>query len=87
MGVGDDLREEGFYALRTAVLYDLSPDTSIQLAGDYENRDESPQYSIGVSKYGYSTDPYNDKAANDVVNREETREMGHITARRPQLQR
>jgi iron complex outermembrane recepter protein len=75
VGVGDDLREEGFYALRMAALYDLSPDTSIQLAGDYEDRNEDPQYSIGVSKYGYSTDPYNNKAANDVVNREETRKM------------
>jgi iron complex outermembrane recepter protein len=74
-GIGDDLRNEGFYALRMSILYDLSPDTSIQLAGDYENRNEDPQYSIGVSKYGYSTDPYNNKAANDVFNREENRHM------------
>jgi len=75
VGIGDDLREEGFIAGRMAVLWDVSPDTSIQLAGDYENRNEDPQYSIGVSKYGYSTDPYNSKAANDVRNREENRDM------------
>jgi len=75
VGVGDDLREEGFWATRMSILYDLSEDTSIQLAGDYENRNEDPQYSIGVSKYAYSMDPYNNKAANDVFNREENREM------------
>ncbi len=75
VGIGDDLREEGFVAARTSILYDLSPDTSIQLAGDYEDRSESPGYSIGVSQYAYSTDPYNSKAANDVYNREENRDM------------
>jgi len=75
VGIGDDLREEGFVAARTSILYDLSPDTSIQLAGDYEDRSESPGYSIGVSQYAYSTDPYNSKAANDVYDREENRDM------------
>lgn len=79
VSIGDDLRDEGFYALRMAVLYDLSPDTSLQLAGDYEDRNESPNYSIGVSEYAYSTDPYNSKAANDVINREETRDMYGIS--------
>jgi iron complex outermembrane receptor protein len=75
VGIGDDLRNEGFVAARIAALWDLSPDTSIQLAGDYEDRTEDPGYSIGVSKYAYSTDPYNSKAANDVYNREENRNM------------
>ncbi|MEZ5572691.1 MAG: TonB-dependent receptor [Halioglobus sp.] len=75
VGIGDDLRDEGFVASRVAILWDVSPDTSIQLAGDYEDRSESPGYSIGVSKYAYSTDPYNSKAANDVYNREENRNM------------
>ncbi len=75
VGIGDDIRDEGFIAARMAILWDISPDTSIQLAGDYEDRSEDPGYSIGVSKYGYSTDPYNNKAANDVYNREENRNM------------
>ncbi|MCB1690095.1 MAG: TonB-dependent receptor plug domain-containing protein, partial [Halioglobus sp.] len=75
VGIGDDLRDEGFIATRMAILWDISPDTSIQLAGDYEDRSEDPGYSIGVSKYGYSTNPYNSKAANDVFNREENRNM------------
>jgi iron complex outermembrane receptor protein len=75
VGIGDDLREEGFVAARMAVLWDLSPDTNLQLAGDYEDRNEDPGYSIGVSQYAFSTDPYNSKAANDVYGREETRKM------------
>jgi iron complex outermembrane receptor protein len=75
VGIGNDLREEGYWAARSSVLWDVSEDTSLQLAGDYENRNEDPGYSIGVSKYAYSTDPYNHKAANDVANREETRHM------------
>ena len=75
VGIGDDLREEGFIAARTSILYDLSEDTSIQLAGDYEDRSESPGYSIGVSQYALSTDPFNSKAANDVYDREENRDM------------
>ena len=54
--MGDDIREEGFNAGRLAVMFNLSDDTRIQLAGDYEDRNESPQYDIGVSKYGFSTD-------------------------------
>ncbi len=75
VAVGDDIREEGYNAGRLAVMFNLSDDTRIQLAGDYEDRNESPQYDIGVSKYGYSTDPYNNKAANDAVQREENRDM------------
>jgi iron complex outermembrane receptor protein len=56
-------------------MFNLSDDTRIQLAGDYEDRNESPQYDIGVSKYAFSTDPYNSKAANDAQQREENRDM------------
>ena len=75
IAVGDDIREEGYNAGRLAVMFKLSDNTRIQLAGDYEDRNESPQYDIGVSKYGFSTDPYNSKAANDALQREENRDM------------
>ncbi|NCF20075.1 MAG: TonB-dependent receptor, partial [Haliea sp.] len=75
VAVGDDIREEGYNAGRLAVMFNLSDDTRIQLAGDYEDRNESPQYDIGVSKYAFSTDPYNSKAANDAQQREENRDM------------
>jgi iron complex outermembrane recepter protein len=75
VAVGDDLRDEGYWAGRLAIMFNLSADTRIQLAGDYEDRNESSQYDIGVSKYAYSTDPYNSKAANDAQQREENRDM------------
>ncbi len=75
ISIGDDIREEGFIASRLVFLYNISPDTDIQLAGDYEDRNESPGYSIGVSKYAVSTDPFNSEAANDVYSREENRDM------------
>jgi len=80
IGIGDDLRNEGFVAARVALRYDISPDTSIQIAGDIEDRDENPDYSIGVSKYAVSTDPFNSKTSNDVAGREENREMYGISA-------
>lgn len=79
VAVGDDIREEGYNAGRLAVMFNLTEDTRIQLAGDYEDRNESPQYDIGVSKYGYSTDPYKSKAANDARQREENRDMYGIS--------
>ena len=65
-----------------------APDTEIQRAADYEDRDEMPRAAIGVSKYAYqgSDDPFRGKDQHDVVgaggeynsernNEEETREM------------
>lgn len=74
-GFGKDLKDEDFIFGRVAFAYDLSSDTRIQLAGDYEDRDSAPSYSIGVSKYAVSNDPFSGETANDVVNREEKREM------------
>lgn len=85
---GDDYRDEGFMAARGVLLWTLSEDTDIQLAADYEDRDEMPRAAIGVSKYAYrgSNDPFRGKDQHDVAgagkaystertNEEETREM------------
>jgi iron complex outermembrane receptor protein len=85
---GGDYRDEGFLAARGVFLWQLSEDTEIQLAADYEDRDEMPRAAIGVSKYAYqgSSDPFRGKDQHDVVgaggtydanrtNEEETREM------------
>lgn len=74
-GIGDDLEEQNFTFARAAALFHLSDATTIQLAGDYEDRDEATEYSVGVSKYAYSTDPFEGATTNDVVDRGETREM------------
>lgn len=84
---GGDYRDEGFLAARGVLLWSTD-DTEIQLAADYEDRDEMPRAAIGVSKYAYqgSDDPFRGKDHHDVVgdgaryannrnNEEETREM------------
>ncbi|AQA19836.1 hypothetical protein BST95_17880 [Halioglobus japonicus] len=86
---GDDFRNEGFIAGRGVLLWDVSEDTSVQLAADFEDRDEMPRAAIGVNpKYSYqgSEDPFRSKDQHDVAgagnaydsnrnNEEETRKM------------
>ena len=85
---GDNFRDEHFVAARGVALWMPTADTEIQLAVDYEDRDEMPRAAIGVSKYAYqgSSDPFRGKDHHDVVrpggnynnarnNESETREM------------
>ncbi|RLQ21952.1 TonB-dependent receptor [Seongchinamella sediminis] len=85
---GGDYRDEGYWAARGVLLWEVGEDTEIQLAADYEDRDEMPRATIGVSKYAYqgSDKPFRSKDQHDVVgdgssydnrrnNEEETREM------------
>ncbi len=85
---GGDYRDEGFWAARGVLLWTPTADTEIQLSADYEDRDEMPRATIGVSKYAYagSNDPFRGRDQHDVVgagntynanrtNEEETREM------------
>ena len=74
-GIGDDLRKQNYSFGRLAIQYDLSDDTRIKLAGDIEDRRENTNYSIGVSKYALSTDPFNRNVENDVLDRDERRDM------------
>lgn len=74
-GTGKDLSEQEYDFARLAVAWDVSDSTRLTLAGDYEDRDSAPSYSIGVSPYAVSTDPFSGETANDVIDREETREM------------
>ena len=77
VGIGADIRDEEFFAIRASMLWTLSEDTDLQLSYDMEDRDEQPRQAIGVGKYAYqgSLDPFSGKAANDVVGQEETRDM------------
>jgi len=85
---GRNIRDEEFLALRGVALWTLGESTDIQLAVDYEDRDEMPRAAIGVSpSYSYqaSEDPFRSTDQHDVVgssreytgrnNEEETREM------------
>ena len=77
VGIGGDIRDEEFFAIRASVLWTLSDQTDLQLSYDMEDRDEQPRQAIGVGKYAYqgSLNPYSGEAANDVVGQEETRDM------------
>ncbi len=85
---GGNYRDEEFMAARVALLWRPTDDLDIQLAADYEDRDEMPRAAIGLGKYAYqgSEDPFRGKDQHDVVgdgnsynsarnNEEETREM------------
>jgi iron complex outermembrane receptor protein len=85
---GGDFRDESFVAARGVALWTPSEDTEIQLAVDFEDRDEEPRMAIGLGKYAYqgSSDPFRSKDIHDVVgsdrrydtqdnDEEETREM------------
>jgi iron complex outermembrane recepter protein len=85
---GGNYRDEEFMAARIALAWRPTDDLDIQLAADWEDRDEMPRATIGVSKYAYqgSDDPFRGKDQHDVVgagntydnarsNEEETRDM------------
>ncbi|MEP5568541.1 MAG: TonB-dependent receptor [Halioglobus sp.] len=85
---GGDFRDEGYWAARGVFLWTPGSDTEIQLAADYEDRDELPRPAIGVSKYAYesNSNPFRSKDQHDVAgdgtqynqernNEEETRDM------------
>ncbi len=77
VGIGGDIRDEEFFAMRASVLWTISDQTDLQLSYDMEDRNEQPRQTIGVGKYAYqgSIDPFSGTAANDVVGQEETRDM------------
>ena len=74
-GIGDDLREEDYTFARAAIQWTPTDSTWIQLAGDWEDRSGNTNYSIGVSEYARSTDPFNDEVENDAIPRDEERDM------------
>jgi len=78
-GIGKDLSEQEYDFARLAFAWDLSDDTRITLAGDYEDRESAPSYSIGVSEYAVSTDPFSGETANDVIDRTEERDMWGVS--------
>lgn len=88
---GDDFRDQGFMAARGVMLWDVSEDTELRIALDYEDRDEMPRAAIGVGDYAYqsSDDPFRGKDLHDVTGRgnpygksreEEKREQYGISA-------
>ncbi len=78
-----DLGERNHQAGRAAVLWEISPDTRFQLAWDIDDLEQAPPMAVGVSEYAYKggTDPFADKAENDVRHGVESRDMYGLTAK------
>ncbi|GAB5450396.1 MAG: TonB-dependent receptor [Halioglobus sp.] len=75
LGIGPDLQDQEFLFGRAALSWNLGADTNLLFSADFEDRDGAPSAHTGVSKYAESTDPFSGETTNDVIGREETREM------------
>ncbi len=95
---GGDFRDEGYWTARGAMLWTPTEDTELQLAVEYEDRDEQPRASIGLGQFAYqgSNDPFRSRDQHDVVasggtydnarnNEEETREMYSVSLKLDQV--
>lgn len=78
-----DFGEKSHDSARIAFKWDISSDTELQLSYDLDKIDQAPSMAIGVSEYAYmgGKDVYADKAANDVSNAVEARDMYGVTAK------
>ncbi len=66
---------------RIAAAWEVTEDTRVQLAYDWDKFDQSPTMAIGISPYAYSTDPFIGRYENDVRQGEETRDMYGVTGK------
>ena len=78
---GADSGAQDIMTGRLAALWQISDNTSAQLAYDWDEVDNAPRQAIGVSPYSYSTDPFDGKVENDVMGGEETRSMSAVNAK------
>ena len=78
-----DFGEKAHDSARVAFKWDVSSDTTFQLSYDLDKIDQAPSMAIGVSEYAYmgGKDVYSDKAANDVSDAIEARDMYGVTAK------
>ncbi|WP_105102325.1 TonB-dependent receptor [Microbulbifer pacificus] len=78
---GDDSGAEEIVTGRLAALWQITDKTAAQLSYDWDDVDNAARQAIGVSEYAYSTNPFDHKVENDVVNGGETRTMSSINAK------
>ncbi|WGL15714.1 TonB-dependent receptor [Microbulbifer bruguierae] len=75
---GADAGAEDIVTGRLAALWQITDKTAAQLSYDWDEVDNAPRQAIGVSEYAYSTDPFDHKVENDVVDGGETRSMSSV---------
>ncbi|WOX04313.1 TonB-dependent receptor [Microbulbifer pacificus] len=78
---GDDAGAEDIVTGRVAALWQITDKTAAQLSYDWDEVDNAARQAIGVSEYAYSTNPFDRKVENDVVNGGETRSMSSVNAK------
>lgn len=78
---GADSGAQDVLAGRISAWWDMSDDTALQLSYDWDEVDNAPRQAIGVSEHSYSTNPFDRRVENDVVDGEETRSMSTINAK------
>ncbi|WP_226703719.1 TonB-dependent receptor [Microbulbifer elongatus] len=76
-----DAGAEDILTGRLSALWQISANTSAQLSYDWDEVDNAARQAIGVSEYAYSTDPFDYRVENDVVNGGETRSMSTVNAK------
>ncbi|SET62277.1 Outer membrane receptor for ferric coprogen and ferric-rhodotorulic acid [Thalassotalea agarivorans] len=76
-----DLGERDHKAGRLSFLWEMSSATDFQLSYDFDDLAQAPPMAIGLSEYAYNggQDIFGDKAANDVRNGIESRDMHAVT--------
>ncbi|WP_295803441.1 TonB-dependent receptor [uncultured Microbulbifer sp.] len=75
---GADAGAEDIVTGRIAALWQITDKTAAQLSYDWDEVDNASRQAIGVSEYAYSTDPFDHKVENDVVDGGETRSMSSV---------
>ncbi|WP_086931760.1 TonB-dependent receptor [Agarilytica rhodophyticola] len=78
---GGDPGNQDSITARGSVLWNISQQTQLQISYDWDHVDQAPPQAIGVSAFALSTDPFNDRVANDVVNGQETRDMYSVSGK------
>ncbi|MEX2963580.1 TonB-dependent receptor [Microbulbifer sp. TYP-18] len=78
---GADSGAEDLVSGRLAVRGEISDSTTVQFAYDWDKVSNAPRQAIGVSPYGFSTDPFAGKVENDVRGDGETRSMSTLNAK------
>ncbi|MBM7071061.1 TonB-dependent receptor [Shewanella sp. 202IG2-18] len=78
-----DLGARNHDAARIAFLWDISESTDFQFSFDWDDLDQAPPVAVGLSEFAYGggKDPFASKAANDVFNGKESRDMYGLIAK------
>ncbi|MBE8168630.1 MAG: TonB-dependent receptor [Shewanella sp.] len=78
-----DIDEKNHTAARIAFLWDISDSTNFQFSYDWDDLKQAPPVAVGLSQYAYNMGktPFSNKAENDALNGEESRDMYGITAK------